>query len=452
MSMYDHYKRFPDVHPNIVLKTELLRMGMTIGRAAQEQFMKMEDVQWKGFLLFSYDTKKTVVYGDRVPSELDLDDGTPIQVRVNPDSPYMLDLTDDGFAVKEGEEVLVRNFTFGRKPKWYDMKTSDGVQMAAIAQGGGRLIFVTINKYCELWNSKDQCLFCNINATLADQKAGGEDVVARMEADTVAEVIRTALLVDHHVYMLFITGGSILGTYRGQTELDYFCSRLNTIREKLQTWIPTTVQVAAQNEDGWRRLHDTGVGSVQPNIEVWDKRLFQWICPGKDKFVGYDEWIKRTIKGVDIWGVGRVNPSFVLGVEMAKPHGFKDVSSAVKSTAGGWDFLMSHGVVPRFGFWVAEAGSPLGEQADDPPPLEYFIEAQKAYSEVRWKHGFEPPFPATADRVSQHHNCLHDFEYYHGSGPTSKKALDAKMGVAEGDESYFDKEGYKCIRAPRRVA
>ena len=62
---------------------------------------------------------------------------------------------------------------------------------------------------------------------------------------------------------------------------------------------------------------------------------------------------------MDFWGPGLVNPNFVLGVEMAKPNGWEDVSSAVKSIAGGWDFLMGHGVLPRYRMWFIEAGSAL---------------------------------------------------------------------------------------------
>jgi hypothetical protein len=42
------------------------------------------------------------------------------------------------------------------------------------------------------------CLFCNINATLKDQKAGGEDVVAKIRPEDVAETVKTALEVDNH--------------------------------------------------------------------------------------------------------------------------------------------------------------------------------------------------------------------------------------------------------------
>ncbi len=439
-------KRFPDVHPNIVLKTDILRQGIDIGKAATENFLQRDDLLWKGFRLFSYDRKTTKVYGDKVPLLLRLEDGCNIQVRTNPDSPYLLDFVDGEFVIRENNEIIARKIWFERKPRWYDMRTKDGIQMPAIVQGICGLLFVTMSKYCELWNTGDQCLFCDINATLRDQKTGGEDVVARVEPEVLAEVIQTALHVDHHFSWLQLTAGTILDKYRGQTELEFFCTRLNAVREKLQVWIPTTVQIAPYDDEGWKRLHDTGIGSVQSNIEVWDKNLFAWICPGKDKFIGYDEWIKRTIRAVDFWGPGTVNPNFVLGVEMAKPYGFEDVSSAVESTSNGWDFLMSHGVLPRFNTLTVEPGSTFGKDQQQPPPLEYFIEVQKAYTELRWKHNFDPPFPATAaPYYSQVHNCINDFEFYHGTGPLSKRYLDARLGVEPGEKGgHYDQEGYTC--------
>ena len=441
MSIEKLYKQFPDVHPNIVLKTDALRQGIDISDAAMENFRQRDDLLWKGFHLFSYDFTKTKVYGDKIPWVLRFEDGCPMMVRTNERSPYLLDFRDGEFVISENGEAIARRIYFERKPRWYDMRTKDGIQMSAIAQGQTCLVFVTMNKFCEFWNTGDQCLFCNINATLKDQKAGGEDVIARIDPETIAEVVKTAITVDHHYNQLIVSGGTILGKYKGQTELEFYITRLNAIKKKLQAWIPTCVQVAPYDDEGLKRLHETGFSSLEPNIEVWEKKLFKWICPGKEKYIGYDEWIKRTIRAVDFWGPGLVNPNFVLGVEMAKPYGFEDVSSAVKSTAGGWDFLMSHGVLPRYNLWTTEAGSAFADQ--ESPPLEYFIEIQRAYAELRWKHKFDPPFPATHSRYQYSLNCLHDFEYYHGTGTMSKQNLDARLGVSAGEKGGCeDEEGY----------
>jgi len=79
-------------------------------------------------------------------------------------------------------------------------------------------------------------------------------------------------------------------------------------QEKARGMDPTCVQIAPYDDEGWNRLHDLGFAGVQPDIEVWDKKLFEWICPGKSKFIGYDEWIKRTIRAVDFWVPDRSIP------------------------------------------------------------------------------------------------------------------------------------------------
>lgn len=49
MSMADLYKRFADVHPNIGLKTDVLRQGLKISQSAQQEFNRRDDLLWRGF-------------------------------------------------------------------------------------------------------------------------------------------------------------------------------------------------------------------------------------------------------------------------------------------------------------------------------------------------------------------------------------------------------------------
>ncbi len=428
MSIADEYKRYPDVHPNIILKTDLVRLGVAIGKNAAKRFQEMEDVAWKGYHMFSYDRGDTTVITDRVPMQMRLADGCPVQIESDANSRYVLDFVDDDFIITENGETIAEGIYFPLKPRWYGMKLDDGTPMEAICQGmGDNSIFIIFNNYCELWNTKDQCLFCNINETLKEQKAGGESSVVRKSPEAIAEVLATGIAIDPlNQRFIIVSGGTILGKYQGQTELEFFCSRLSAIKKKLGACPPLTLQIGAQPDENWKKIHDTGiVTSVEPNMEAWDRKLFEWICPGKNKFVGYDEWIKRTISAVDIFGHLQVNPNFVLGVEMAKPHGFTDVSTAVKSIAKGWDFLMGHGVLPRYRFWFIEKGSALGGQ--EPPPLEYYIEAQKAYAELRWKHGIEFPYGTQMGAFGGYvPSCQQDFEYYHGSGTLSRQKLKAR--------------------------
>jgi hypothetical protein len=91
---------------------------------------------------------------------------------------------------------------------------------------------------------------------------------------------------------------------------------------------------------------------------------------------------------VDVFGEGNVTPCFVEGVEMCQPWGFKTVDEAVKSTAEGWDFLMSHGVIPRPNLWVVSSKSAL--KGNTPPPLEFYVRMDLAWYELWHKYTLPP--------------------------------------------------------------
>src|SRR3989304_2127340 len=91
-------------------------VGIEISAEALANFRQRDDLLWKGFHLFSYDFQKTKVYGNRIPRIIHLEDGCPVMVRTNEDSPYLLDLVDGNFVVREGDEIIAEKIWFERKP------------------------------------------------------------------------------------------------------------------------------------------------------------------------------------------------------------------------------------------------------------------------------------------------------------------------------------------------
>ena len=116
MSITDLYNSFPDVHPNIIIKTDILRQGIDISQASINNFSQRDDLLWKGFHLFSYDRQETKVYGDKIPWYIRLEDGCPIMVRTNTYSPYLLDWIDGEFVIleKKSNDIVTRKLWFER--------------------------------------------------------------------------------------------------------------------------------------------------------------------------------------------------------------------------------------------------------------------------------------------------------------------------------------------------
>ena len=121
------------------------------------------------------------------------------------------------------------------------------------------------------------------------------------------------------------------------------------------------------------------------------------MCPGKDRVVGHDNWIRLMIEMVDTFGEGNVMPGFVAGVELAQPWGFHSVDEAVKSTTTGLEYLMSHGVAPRPITWAIEPRSALKGQKI--VPLDYFIKLNKNWYELMCKYRLPAPNQGLFARV-----------------------------------------------------
>ncbi|MBW1711838.1 MAG: radical SAM protein, partial [Deltaproteobacteria bacterium] len=108
----------------------------------------------------------------------------------------------------------------------------------------------------------------------------------------------------------------------GLKAIDFYLQYVEAIRAKIGNRIPIVLIVEPGSREDMKRLYEAGVSSYNPNYEVWDPELFKILCPGKEKFIGREEWIRRSVEAVDIFGAGSVSPNFVAGVEMAQPWGF----------------------------------------------------------------------------------------------------------------------------------
>ena len=123
-----------------------------------------------------------------------------------------------------------------------------------------------------------------------------------------------------------------------------------------------------------QRFKDYGMQIYHPNYEVWDKRLFELYCPGKERYVGRDEWHKRILDSAEVFGARNVIPNFVAGVEMAEPFGFTHGRRGDRVHHRGPALLHVarhhaplHHLVPR-AHDPARQGQPAGRAAGVPHP------------------------------------------------------------------------------------
>ncbi|MEV5689660.1 radical SAM protein [Micromonospora globbae] len=396
--------RFPHVPREAVIKEDLLRGGLAFDDSALTDNENGE-VKPKSYFIFSFDHRTLPELGAaalrRPPEEIVLTGGpyelrrTVVSVRTNPDSPYR---------VKPDEDGRLRLFLDGRAiaevglppmPDYYRHTLANGKSVMEVAPTiqWGYLIYLTVFRVCQYFGAKEECQYCDINHNWRQHKKAGRPYTGVKPVD---EVLEALAIIDRYdtarasqAYTL--TGGSITSKVDGLAEADFYGRYAQAIEERFPgRWIGKVVAQALPREDV-QRFHDYGIRIYHPNYEVWDKRLFELYCPGKERYVGREEWHRRILESAEVFGPRNVIPNFVAGVEMAAPHGFTSVDEAIDSTAEGLQYFMSRGITPRFTTWCPEPTTPLGRANPQGAPLEYHIRLLEVYRATMEANGLSSP-------------------------------------------------------------
>jgi hypothetical protein len=397
-------ERFPHVPREAVLKEDLLRTGIAFAESALSDNLDGA-VKPKSYFIFSFDQQPLVNLGEaarrRPPEEIALTGGpyelrrTIVSVRVNPLSPYRVGSDEHGQLRLTLEGRPVADVGLPPMPEYYRHTLANGktVMETAPTIQWGYLIYLTVLRLCQYFGAKEECGFCDINHNWRQHKQAGRPYTG---VKPVSDVLEALAIIDEldaertsKAYTL--TGGSITSRVDGLEEADFYGRYAEAIEERFPgRWIGKVVAQALPRE-AVERYRDSGIKIYHPNYEVWDARLFAIICPGKERYVGREEWHRRILDAAEVFGPRNVVPNFVAGVEMARPFGFASVDQAIASTAQGLDWFMSRGVTPRFTTWCPEPATPLGRDNPEGAPLEYHIRLLEVYRETLERHGLEPP-------------------------------------------------------------
>ena len=396
--------RFRHIPPEAVLKEDLLRSGMAFDDAALTDNLEGE-VKPKSYFIFSFDQKPLAQLGAaakrRPPEEIALTGGpyelrrTIVSVRVNPDSPYRIERGEADTLQLSLEGRVIADVGLPPMPEYYRHTLANGksVMETAPTIEWGYLIYLTVLRLCQYFGAKEECGFCDINHNWRQHKREGRPYTG---VKPVEDVLEALTIIDRYdqataskAYTL--TGGSVTSTVDGLAEADFYGRYAQAIEERFPNrWIGKVVAQALPKHEV-QRYKDYGITIYHPNYEVWDKRLFALISPGKQRYVGREEWHRRIFDAAEVFGARYVIPNFVAGVELARPFGFATIEEAIASTTEGLDYFMSRGITPRFTTWCPEPTTPLGRDNPDGAPLEYHVRLLEAYRATLEKHGLEPP-------------------------------------------------------------
>ena len=392
--------KYPGVPLEAIVKEDLLRLGVAF---SEDALRVSSGFKPRSYFIFSFDRRPITGLSQgenlRAPEELALDGGpfslrrTIVSVRLDPESPYRVEL-DEGRLVLRADGEALADVRLQDTPPYYlrTLKSGKPITEMAPTIEWGYLVYLTVYRKCQYFGFKEECRFCDLNENYRQQRTAGRPYNTVKEVEEVLEALEIINEedVDRHSGAYTVTGGSITRHLNGRAEAAFYSAYPRAINERFPgRWISKLV-VQALPRDDLLEFRDAGVEIYHPNYEVWDRRLFPIICPGKESYIGRDEWMRRIVEAADIFGPSNVIPNFVAGVEMARPHGYESVEDALVSTGEGLEFFMSKGITPRFTVWCPEPLSVLGRD-QGPAPLAYHVGLLDLWRETHRRHGLPVP-------------------------------------------------------------
>lgn len=266
-----------------------------------------------------------------------------VQIRWNIDSPLTLRYEDGQYNIYDRETLLFDNLQFALRPQYYQLTTSDGTPMRTVAVDyGSGAMFVSYSNECSLKDKGWDCLFCNINAT---KDIYGE--AQHISWKTPGQVGETAAAGYTQGYDHITISGGFIPERR---EVEYYIDVAEAIQKHtgLKDFNGTACVGAPEDLNIFDKYKEAGYSTIATNIEIWDPRIFDVICPGKAQLCGgRDHWLEALKYEVEVFGKYKVRSTMVAGIEPKE------------SLLEGIEYLVAEGVVVCPNQWNVNVGSPL---------------------------------------------------------------------------------------------
>ena len=292
----------------------------------------------------------------------------PVTEKFASHSPYSLH-RENGRYMLRWERLDVMPVELAPRPEWYDRSTTTGKPMTQIGTLQGTYLGIYQAKVCEYWTAKPQksnCKFCSVGLNL------GIDDADTKSLDEVMEVVRAARDESGITYVDFNTGH-----YEGDTYLDILEPFIVRIKKELGLLVG--VQTPPHRDlTRYRHLREIGVNRVSFCFEIFDRRLFEEICPGKHAEYGLDHYLEAVRYCATLTHKGPRHEPWVTNGEIIA--GLEPPESSIRAI----DWITSVGAVPTVCVFRPLIGTDL--QHLDPPRTEDMVPVFRRLYEACMEH------------------------------------------------------------------
>ena len=391
-------EQYPSLPPGVILKTALLALGVRFdpllpeaARTALPDFRphRLPD--------------GTEV---QIPYLMILEGGTLVRLRCREDSPFTVNRCDGRLHLfDKGEPVMP--FTFAGRPDWHGRTSEDGTSLDACGLNQhGDMMVLNLAPACEYWSTpwegspregrevpgcsnirSHRCAFCGYGLPDERSRALGQKQglpgVPRPVLQRAAEAVRVG--VETGARHLYLTSGSMTNP---DLEADRFLSIVRGVR-RASEGAYLAVGSQALPPERLPGFKEAGADGVCFNLEVWDRDVWERVCPGKARFIGREMWEESLVEAVGVFGEGNVFSAFVIGAEMVLDDALADPDDAMQSNIEGMQWLISRGIHPILSLFWPFVGTDMEGAAG--PDLHFLLRLFGTVNEVRRE--LNKPFP-----------------------------------------------------------
>lgn len=265
----------------------------------------------------------------------------PIYTQTAARSPWQVQHGEQGRTTLLKNMIPVREITFARKPRFYDLRTAEGVPYSHIATlHGTDVLATTVLQTCIRYENRQKaCQFCAIGQSLA---AG--NTVERKTPQQLAEVAKAAVELDGVRHMVMTTG-TPSGSDRGARLLVE-----SALAIKAAVDLPLQGQCEPPGDPVWyNRMKAAGIDSLGMHLEAVTPAVRARIMPGKAQ-VSVTQYMAAFAQAVAVFGRGQVS-TYILA-------GLGDTAEAILGIS---EKLIALGVYPFVVPFVPISGTPLAQ-------------------------------------------------------------------------------------------
>ncbi|MCK4780373.1 MAG: hypothetical protein KAT57_09315, partial [Candidatus Lokiarchaeota archaeon] len=208
------------------------------------------------------------------------------------------------------------NLKLVENPKFYELKTTDGINMNKIALVHGfDCLASTIYQKCIYWACGEPCKFCGIELSLQY-----DTTIEEKTAKQMSEVIFAAKKEGRCSHMT-LTSGTDENIDKGANR---YIELLKGVKND-HPYLPLHVQIEALEDLSYiDKLKEAGADTIGIHIEVLNNTLRKEITPGKFS-ISYGLFEKNWKHAIDTFGKNQVSSYILTGFGESKFDFIKDV-------------------------------------------------------------------------------------------------------------------------------